>query len=80
MMIDFKHFKKKDKKMKEKKVQIGYVGDAGDYGFKEGEWVNQKVYFAVLKEMKKDGLVIPLYKAHGVFVGDKRIEMYLAYY
>lgn len=63
--------------MEERKVQIGYVGDASAYGFKEGDWVNQKVYFAVLKEMKKDRLVIPTYKAHGRFVGDKRIAMYL---
>ena len=63
----------KEFKMKQRKVQISYVGDASEYGFKSGDWVNSKVFFAVLKEMKKDKLVIPTWYAQAQFEDDKMV-------
>ena len=61
--------------MKQRKVQINNVGDASGYGFKSGDWVNSKVFFAVLREMKKDKLVIPTWKAQAQFEDDKMVAI-----
>ena len=65
--------KNKELKMKQRKVKISNVGDASEYGFKSGDWVNSKVFFAVLREMKKDKLVIPTWTAQAQFEGDKMV-------
>mgnify|MGYP003154060703 CR=1 FL=1 len=43
-------------------VKVKYVGDAGTYGFKKGEYVNWEVYQLVVKDMKRQGLDIPVYE------------------
>ena len=63
----------KELKMEQEKLQIGNVNDASEYGFKSGDWVNSKVFFAVLREMKKDKLVIPTWTAQAQFEGDKMV-------
>ena len=73
-MIDNKHFKNREEKVIERKVKIAFVHDASDYGFKEGDWVNSKVYFAVLKEMKKEWKNIPTFQGQAEFEDGKLIK------
>jgi len=62
-------------KVIERKIQIAFVHDASDYGFKEGDWVNTKVYFAVLNEMKKEGKNIPTFSCDAKFENDKMVAV-----
>ena len=54
--------------MVELKKQILTVGDAEDYGFKQGDWVNENVIQVVISELKRQGKAVPVYSNSEVFI------------